>query len=70
MLFREFNVDKLDGWANRLLTGRQRWRRYQVRAVVRDSPEDAANVLRNLNYEVAPPPDGIPPTNTDMLQGR
>jgi hypothetical protein len=32
--------------------GRAEWRRYQLRAAVRDAPESAAEVLRDEGWEV------------------
>lgn len=70
MLFVEFNIDRLSGWDTRLEAGRERWRRCQAKTTARDSPEDAAEALRNLGYQVTPPAEGNLPANTNALQGR
>ena len=41
-----------------LADGRESWRRTQTKAAVRDSPEDAASVLRDLGYRVDHPEGG------------
>ncbi|BCB81011.1 hypothetical protein GCM10022251_61220 [Phytohabitans flavus] len=50
----EFCVDPVDGWESAVKEGREQWRRLQLRAAVRDAPEEAAEVLRLLDYDVAP----------------
>jgi len=50
----EFGVDRIDGWENAVREGREQWRRFQLKAAVRDAPEVAAEELRNLKYEVTP----------------
>lgn len=60
MLVEEFGVDAADEWRQHLADGRESWRRTQTKAAVRDSPEDAASVLRDLGYRVDHP-DGGPP---------
>jgi hypothetical protein len=52
MLVRQFGVDARDGWREALASGRERWRRTQTGAAVRDAPEVAARVLRSLGYDV------------------
>jgi len=46
----EFNVDKKDGYAQRIEEGRERWRRLQAKAairdVIRDDPTTGPNELR------------------------
>ena len=56
----ECRFDALEGWRGCVEAGRERWRRRQAAAVVRDVPEEAARVLRRLGYTVEapdPPPD-------------
>lgn len=48
MVIREFRVDAHPGWEERLREGREQWRTLQTRAVVRDSPDAAAEVLRRV----------------------
>jgi hypothetical protein len=52
MLVRELGVDHEPGWREALAAGRERWRRMQIRAVVRDAPSEAIAVLEKLGYEV------------------
>ncbi|MCX2750218.1 hypothetical protein OOZ51_20770 [Arthrobacter sp. MI7-26] len=54
-LIDDCGVDSLSGWKDAVESGREKWRRIQLRSVVRDSPEDAASVLRNLGYAVEGP---------------
>ncbi|MFJ1757708.1 hypothetical protein [Kitasatospora sp. NPDC088134] len=65
MIVREFGIDTVDGWEDALLAGIQLWRHKQVRAAVRDAPDEAADVLRQLGYEVTAPtgtsPGSAPP---------
>lgn len=68
MLVEEFGVDAADEWQQHLADGRETWRRTQTRACVRDAPDDAATVLRDLGYTVVPPPDGSAPDSLDRLR--
>jgi hypothetical protein len=47
----EFNVDRKDGYADRIEVGRKRWRRLQVKAairdVIKDDPLSGPDELRN-----------------------
>lgn len=70
MTIAEFNIDKLPQWKDAVRTGRERWRTLQTRAIVRDSPEVAAEVLRRMGYEVTTPHSGPPPQNLEILQAR
>jgi hypothetical protein len=54
-LVEECRVDHQAGWRDAVHTGRASWRRKQTRAAVRDFPEEAAEVLRQLAYEVVSP---------------
>jgi hypothetical protein len=54
-LIRECGVDSEPAWKPALAEGRQRWRRTQVRAAVRDLQHDAAGVLRDQGWTVEPP---------------
>lgn len=57
----ECRFDAQPGWQKHVEAGRERWRCRQAAAVVRDVPEKAARVLRDLGYTVeAPDP---PPAN-------
>lgn len=60
-LIAECRFDAKDGWQEHVEAGRERWRRRQVATVVRDVPDEAARVLRELGYEVrAPDPEPVP----------
>ena len=48
-------VDHHEGWFEPLTRGRERWRRKQLAAVVRDVPGEAALALRELGWTVTPP---------------
>jgi hypothetical protein len=52
MLVRELGVDHQDGWRDALADGRERWRRMQTSAVVRDAPGEAIAALTALGYEI------------------
>lgn len=64
MVVEEFGVDAPDGWHTHLADGREGWRRIQTKAVVRDAPEDAAEALRSMGYEVTLPDDEERPGDT------
>jgi hypothetical protein len=51
MLVRELGVDHQPGWRDALADGRERWRRMQTAAVVRDAPGEAIAALTALGYE-------------------
>lgn len=57
-----------DGAHDALDEGRERWRRLQVRAAVRDAPHEAADVLAHLGYTVAPPEGGHATDNLDRMR--
>ncbi len=54
----ECSVDATNRAQQVIDDGRVRWRKRQIAAAVRDAPEQAARVLRELNYDVQSPPDG------------
>jgi len=54
-LIEEFGIEAVDGWRGHLQTARERWRRSQVKAVIRDAPSDAVEALIELGYEITPP---------------
>lgn len=58
-LISECHFDALEGWQQHVQDGRARWRCRQAAAVVRDVPEEAARVLRELGYQVKSP-DPVP----------
>ena len=51
MVVRELGVDHQSDWRNALAVGRERWRRMQAAAVVRDASE-AIRVLEQLGYDI------------------
>ncbi|MGN6612372.1 MAG: hypothetical protein ACTHLJ_11400 [Angustibacter sp.] len=53
MLVTEFGIDSTSADRQRLRDGREDWRRKQVRAVIRDAPEEAVAVLERLGYTVS-----------------
>jgi hypothetical protein len=55
MLVRQFGLDARPGWRESLAQGRERWRRTQTAAAVRDAPGAAVATLRRLGYEVRLP---------------
>lgn len=68
MLIDEFGVDKEEGALMALAEGRANWRRVQLAAAVRDSPEVAAGVLREMHYTVLRPDNGAAVERIDRLQ--
>lgn len=67
-LISEFGIDRLPGAEAMLCAGRERWRRRQIATLVRDAPDEAVRVLRELGYGVADPKDGPVPARTSKLQ--
>ncbi|MER5871965.1 hypothetical protein [Streptomyces sp. NPDC002044] len=67
MIVREFTIDTVDGWDEALQTGIRLWRHKQVRAAVRDAPEEAADVLRQLGYQVTVPSGNCKPSGEVKL---
>ena len=68
MLVEEFGVDAADGWRKHLEEGRERWRRIQTRAVVRDAPDEAVATLQALGYLVTKPEGDVLDANIKRLQ--
>lgn len=58
-LIMECGFDAKPDWRVHVDAGRTRWRCRQAAVVVRDVPEEAARVLRELGYKVDPP-DPVP----------
>jgi hypothetical protein len=61
-------VESVSGWQGVVQAGRERWRRTQLAAAVRDCAEEAVQALRQLDYTVVPPPDGPVPARVDKLR--
>ena len=68
MLVEEFGVDAEDEWRQHLSEGRADWRRTQTRAVVRDAPAEAIEVLRTMGYCITEPDGGPGAEATDKLR--
>lgn len=64
----EFRIDVLPGTPAVLAEGRERWRRRQIAALVRDAPDEAIRVLRELGYDVSAPATGEYKPNLVALQ--
>jgi len=52
-LVQECGVDSLPGWLEVIERGRELWRHRQLRATIRDAQGEAAQVLRDLGWEVS-----------------
>jgi len=69
VLVQELGVDHRDDWVQVLGDGRERWRRTQLRTVVRDDPREAADMLRTLGFEVTWSRDeDLPAARADRLR--
>src|SRR5262249_2529202 len=66
-LIMEFGVDRMPQWRAAVEAGREGWRRRQLKAAVRDAPEDAAEALARMGWTVTPP-EVIPPGQPDRLR--
>ncbi len=67
-LIEECGVDRLPTWRDAVESGREVWRRRQLKATVRDAPVDAAAQLVEMGYLVKPPEGGQPDDNEDVLR--
>jgi hypothetical protein len=66
-LISECRFDAHPDWQAHVAAGRERWRCRQAAAVVRDVPEEAARVLRDLGYKVESP-DPVPAGSLKALR--
>ncbi len=57
-----------DGWRKAIRQGRERWRRLQTRAVVRDAPSEAVQALEEIGYKIQLPDEGPKSDNLEKLQ--
>lgn len=64
---RSGGVDHQPNYRVALNEGRERWRRRQLAAMVRDVPEEAVRVLADLGYAIDEPPDGCAPVRHQTL---
>ena len=67
MVREEFGIDTARAWSRVVNEGRRRWRLIPLAAAVRDSPEDAARVLRDLNYVVERTTSSVASENAKRL---
>lgn len=67
-LINEFRIDTLPDAFGVLADGRERWRRRQIAALVRDAPDEAVRLLTEIGYDVTPPESGERKPNTTALQ--
>jgi hypothetical protein len=51
----EFGIDTRDGWRTAIRTGRADWRHKQTATVARDCPQEAAQALTEMGYQVTAP---------------
>lgn len=69
MLSDEFGVDSPGDFRNKLRKGRTEWRQIQTKAVVRDDPDSAVEVLNTLGYDIQMRSDRRKPlTNLSRLE--
>jgi hypothetical protein len=61
-------VESVSGWQDVVQAGRERWRRTQLAAAVRDCAEEAVQASQQLRYTVIPPPEGPVPARVDKLR--
>lgn len=54
-LVRDCGIDHCSGWQTAVEDGREKWRRRQLRASVRDLQHEAAEALRSEGWDVSPP---------------
>ena len=57
-LIQECGIDSRERWWEAVNSGRERWRRRQIKSSARDAPAEVAVVLRELGWTVTPPPEG------------
>lgn len=67
-LIHEFQIDVFPDALAVLADGRERWRRRQIGTLVRDAPDEAIRVLRELGYKVSAPTIGEHKPNSVALQ--
>lgn len=65
-LILEFGIDRADDWENAIHEGRRNWRRVQTGVVVRDSPDEAVRVLKELGYTIEAP-QNPPPESAKII---
>ncbi len=69
MLVSEFGIDCTPAGREALRAGREHWRRQQTRSVVRDAPEEAAEILEEVfGYRIERPDGAAPASNLGRLR--
>lgn len=68
LLIQELGFDSAEGWQDAIAEGRERWRRTQLAASVRDCAEEAVRVLTSLNYTVTEPESGPATVHKERLR--
>jgi hypothetical protein len=66
-LIAECHIDAVPDWGTAIAEGRERWRRRQIATLVRDVPDEAVRILRQLAYSVAEPDEGKAPLRLATL---
>lgn len=66
-LVADCGFDAVDGWQEVLNAGRARWRRTQAKAITRDFPAEAGEVLESMGYLVTAPEAGHPDSSEKAL---
>jgi hypothetical protein len=64
----EMDIDRCEGAIEAIEAGRERWRRVQTAALVRDAPDEAVRVLTELGYRVEEPADPAVASNSRALR--
>ncbi len=64
----ELDIDRHPGAMDAIEAGRERWRRSQAAALVRDAPDEAVRVLSELGYQVSDPDAGAASPNLLALR--
>jgi len=67
-LYREFHIDTEPGWRDVVAKHLAEWRLVQLKSAVRDAPEAAVEVLRDLGYEIVGPKVVTPRPDPDKVK--
>jgi len=69
MLIEEFGIDHAEGFRAALQDGRREWRMKQTKAAVRDDPDSAVAMLKDMGYTIQFESGGTPPgARNDRLE--
>ena len=66
-LIQELDLDRVPGWRQVVRRSRETWREVQLASAVRDNPDHAAEVLRDLGFDVAALPEALRVANRPRL---